>query len=277
MKSLIKSDVEENIWDFLFDRTSKKSLAIDAFKLGKTERKERKLQLFSELEESGKLKQKVEQWTSIVSEVQGVISDVLNKPQQIREITDSAMPLNEENEYVELVFEDGGTGRYSIGQLVDILYEDKVEEKVVEDLINGDKILLIDNNYKKNLLSLILEMLSSTDYNKEVEMTEKWWKRLHDHAKKSNHNPEDIQQLLEAHGSDITSSVTVRGWLRGNVYGPDNPQNIRILGEIYDDYFLKEFWQEISEAVRKVRGIRIKTGRKIAKYIRLLLTIPSPL
>lgn len=271
LTSLVKSDAEENIWKFLFDKTSKKSLPIDAFKPRKTDRKERKLQLFSELEESGKLKQKVEQWTSIVSEVQGVISDVLNKPQPIKEITDTAMPLTEENEYVEVVFEEGGTGRYSIGQLVDVLYEDKVEEKAAEDLTNGDKILLIDNNYRKNLLSLILEMLSSTDYDREVEMTEKWWMKLGEHAKKNNHNPEDIQQLLKAHGSDITSPITVRAWLKGYVYGPNNPENIRILGEIYNDYFLKEFWQEIGEAVSKVRGIRIKTGRKIAKHIRLLL------
>lgn len=234
-----------------------------------------KLQLFSELESRKELIKKIEQWSDIVAEVQEIVNEAISKVMLKTPVRISKTLLSttdkKAKEFVKIQFTDGRELRYPKSQSVDVVYGDEIRRKKASNLKQGDRILLIDNNYQKNLLALILEKLSNSEYRSQVKLAEKWWQRLKQHAEYNSHTPKDIFNLLKSRGSDIKTVSTIRNWLQGNVYGPYDPKNIRIIGEIYEDDFLTEYWKDIEEAVKKIRAIHRKTGRMIARKIKMLL------
>jgi len=229
-----------------------------------------KFKLHTDLEESGELLKKVTQWNELVFDVEKIVEEIYTSEFAIP--TEKPYPESELNNipYKTIKFDNGEEIKYPENHVVDVLLEKEVKQKPAKELSKGDKVLLVDANYKKSLNNLILQKLSSTQYDTNIRLTEQWWRRLREYSEKQKHSPADILNLLKLHGGTIQSELTVRGWLKGDVFGPMEGKNIELIGIIYNDEFLQKYWQDIYKSVNKVRSINRRAGHCIARTIRNL-------
>jgi hypothetical protein len=65
----------------------------------------------------------------------------------------------------------------------------------------------------------------------------------------------------------IKNWLTIQLWRDGYVIGPRDPNNIRLIGKIYNENFLVKHYKEIEYAVSRIRGIHQKLLRDFNELV----------
>jgi len=72
---------------------------------------------------------------------------------------------------------------------------------------------------------------------------------------------------LQARGCQRETPQTVRSWVTGQVRGPLDLEDIRRIGEVFEDEALIQEWKEIGKALRRIWGLHIALARKLNRVI----------
>lgn len=142
----------------------------------------------------------------------------------------------------------------------------KIHEDTPENLKPGYLVVIIDNDERKSLLELIIEI-----YNLEEKIDKdriKSWKwKLNRFVQMHDLKPEDLYKLYLDNGGK-RKQITVTNWLKGSVIGPKSPIDLLIIGKILKDDEITENYKLIEQEIRTVRAIHQDIGRKIQKIIK---------
>jgi len=140
------------------------------------------------------------------------------------------------------------------------------EEDTPDKLFPGFYIIILDNNERKSLLELIID-ISGMEESVDKDLIESWKNKLNDFKKEHNLNIIEFKKYLQEHGIK-KDKQTVRNWLNGIVLGPKYPKDILLIGKALNDIELIENYKIIEQEISIVRQIHRNMGKSLKKIIR---------
>jgi hypothetical protein len=132
----------------------------------------------------------------------------------------------------------------------------------VARLLAGDQLLIIDGQARKNLLGKLLEVASDMP---ELAEPVRWvseWRLALRRAYAAYGTYADLTLALHALGC-IRSSAAVRNWVFGLTIGPEDPQDVRRLGECIKDGSIVTNWHLINASMERIRGAHRRLGHRL--------------
>ena len=174
---------------------------------------------------------------------------------------------------VEILFQ--GSYRLIVDpkEQVNVVRQGKVEKTFVRALRTSEKILFIENQSRQGLYDLIIGRVHNhPSLELHLGMLRKWKEDFHlGYTKWKEDNPSwglwEFLQILKEKGSGITTALTVNNWVNGYVMRPQDPEDLRRIGEILDLKFLKENYTKVYNAASRIVGIHISLSRKLNDWL----------
>jgi len=148
--------------------------------------------------------------------------------------------------------------------------KNEVKYKKCEKLAKDDLLILINNGLRKSIAQEILDTVDKLPKMVDVVTYQRSWiETLHRGMKEHNHSIKDVFDLLKEHGSNIETQVAVYFWASGEVLGPNrkNKENIKFIGEIYQDPFLIQNFEKIYKSIERLRKIHIRLKRNLGQLM----------
>lgn len=148
-----------------------------------------------------------------------------------------------------------------------------VSEKGLMEFCEGDS--LIFTNHSDNTMDVVDSVLDKlinegvlNSYKDDYQKSKLWKNELNKYKCKNNLSSRELAEHMNKRGS-IVQEATIIGWLDedSHTVGPRNLQSLVQIGELTDNYELKNHSEVIFEACRKIRSIRIKILNEIGEAI----------
>lgn len=151
--------------------------------------------------------------------------------------------------------------------------EDDIYFKGINEIEIGDKLVFVKNdmNGRGDIIKDIIEKLRSyrefEDLYGQYFNKNMYWKNcLIKYMENNNLDEKDIANKFRVYGQTITA-LTISNWLNGNIIGPQNIENFKVIAEIVNDNKLKKEVDDIIVSCKQVRSIQIKVRKSIARMI----------
>ena len=151
-----------------------------------------------------------------------------------------------------------------------IYHIDEAKELKPSELSSGDYLIIIDNDEKKSLLNLVID---SSDLKSQINMSlvEYWKLEFLNYVESNNLKYTEIYDIYCNLGGDKTYQAVMK-WCKGETIGPQSPDDLLIIGNILDNYFIMDHYQSIFQQISLVRTSHRLVGRKLKKMIKSILT-----
>ena len=151
------------------------------------------------------------------------------------------------------------------------IYEEngEIQEGSPRNLKPGFHVVILDNDERKTLLDLIIEIF---DLEQTVDkyLIGLWKERLIKFIEEYDLSYADFYRLYKGSGGE-REYQTVLNWAKGNVIAPERPNDLFAIGKILQDVEIIEDYQLIDREVSKVRSIHRNIGKKLRKIIREMM------
>lgn len=142
-------------------------------------------------------------------------------------------------------------------------YRNEVSYKSAQFLKENDVLITVDKSLEKTLADAVIatvdrcpEMIEITAYRGL------WVDALRKGMQEQGDDIYGVAEKLNSKGADITWAA-VYFWVRGDIIGPADKNNIKRIGEIYDKPILIEKLEKIFAAVQRLRHIHGSLKRKL--------------
>lgn len=145
----------------------------------------------------------------------------------------------------------------------------KIHEGSPRNLKQGVHVVLLDNDEKKTLLDLIIEIFN-LEQRVDKYLISLWKERLMKFIEEYESSYADFYRLYKRRGGR-REYQTVLNWVKGNVIAPEDQTDLFIIGKILEDAEIIADYQLIDREVGKLRGIHRNIGRKLRKIIREMM------
>ena len=151
-----------------------------------------------------------------------------------------------------------------------IYHIDEARELKTSELNSGDYIIIIDNDEKKSLLNLVMDI---SDFESEINMNmvEYWKLEFLNYIELNNLKYKEIYDSYCKKGGKKTYQ-TVLKWCKGETIGPQSSQDLYILGSILGNELIINNYESIFQQISFVRTFHRLIGRKLKKMIKSVLT-----
>ena len=151
------------------------------------------------------------------------------------------------------------------------IYEEngEIQEGSPRNLKPGFHVVILDNDERKTLLDLIIEIF---DLEQTVDkyLIGLWKERLIKFIEEYDLSYADFYRLYK--GSEGKREYqTVLNWAKGNVIAPEKTNDLFIIGEILEDAEIIEDYQVMDREVSKLRNRHRNIGRKVRKIVKEML------
>ncbi|MPL77880.1 hypothetical protein SDC9_23740 [bioreactor metagenome] len=145
----------------------------------------------------------------------------------------------------------------------------KVKDITASHLAKNHILILVENSTKKTISSSIISKVRSDPKMTAVIFYQKYWiKCLSDGMFEYNDTPNTLLEKLWEKGAKSPETPTaIYLWLKEAVLGPQDPENIRRIGEIYNKELLIRDWKLVAESIKRLRGIHRGLARKLYHLI----------
>lgn len=147
--------------------------------------------------------------------------------------------------------------------------DDEAKEGYPVDFKIGSYMVLIGNDERRTFLDTIIEIFGLEDSINKRLLT-MWREKLRDFIDKQNLSYAQAHRLFKENGGTI-SYPEFLNWAKGNVIGPDDPNDLVILGKMMDEEELIENYALINQEIEDLRKIHKITGRRVRKIIKEVL------
>jgi len=147
--------------------------------------------------------------------------------------------------------------------------DDEVQEGYPTDFKIDNYMVLIGNDERRTFLDTIIEIFGLEDSVNKRLLT-MWREKLRDFIDKQGLSYAQGHRLFRENGGTI-SYPEFLNWAKGNVIGPDDPNDLVILGKMMDEEELIENYELINQEVEDLRNIHKITGRRVRKIIKEVL------
>ncbi len=150
--------------------------------------------------------------------------------------------------------------------------EDKAEpaELAVRHLKQGDKIILLSSDNKRNMLDLVGDLYN---LNREVDIEEikDWRNKLLEYIELNEITFKEFHYRYKVNIAHSKSYASVSNWITNRVIGPDSPTDIEAIGKTIGDEDSIENSDYIFEQLKKLRSKHIYVGKILNKLIKGIL------
>jgi len=151
------------------------------------------------------------------------------------------------------------------------IYEEngEIQEGSPRNLKSGFHIVILDNDERKTLLDLIIEVFD-LEQSVDKHLVGLWKERLMKFVEENDLSYASFHRLYEESGGK-REYQTVLNWAKGNVIAPGKTNDLFIIGKILEDAEIIEDYQVIDREVSKLRNRHRNIGRKLRKIIKEML------
>ena len=147
--------------------------------------------------------------------------------------------------------------------------KDNFEEGSPDEFKKGDYIVLLDNDAKKSLIDLSIEIFGFND-SVNRELISYWKEKLLFYIKKNKMPLKSFNEKYVEVGGDKSLQATSL-WAKGKVLAPLDPHDLYLIGKIIDDEIILDNYQLMADETNKIRNLHRVTGRKLNKIIKRIL------
>ncbi|PUA34704.1 hypothetical protein C8Z91_33020 [Paenibacillus elgii] len=157
-----------------------------------------------------------------------------------------------------VVFEDMSKCFFGLESVVKVLISDQryIMDIPVMNLSVGDKVLFIDEKINEDLyLAILKKFKNNANYLYNMLLVEKWQEKLEDACLSKEINHLKLFSKLKEKGWKKVSPETVRNWLEKRYLGPDDPLDIKLVGEVLNIKFFMENYVEIFQSMERIRTL----------------------
>ena len=147
---------------------------------------------------------------------------------------------------------------------------DDAKELKPSELNSGDYIIIIDNDERKSLLNLVIE-LSNFNYIINTDLVEYWKLEFLNYVESNNLKYSEVYNVYCNNGGDKTYQ-TVMQWCKGEILGPQSANDLYIVGKIINDGFIMDNYLSMFQQISLMRTSHRLTGRKLKKMIKSILS-----
>ena len=145
-----------------------------------------------------------------------------------------------------------------------------LEELTPKNLEPGSLIVILDDDERKTLLQLILEVYNFEEF-MDQKLVEHWQSKLAEYIEYHDTQLEEFYQRYKEYGGK-RKKETVKGWTKGSVLGPQNESDLRIIAKIIEDEYLFEEYKIMYLEIEKLRRIHRTVGKMIKKIATIMIT-----
>ena len=147
---------------------------------------------------------------------------------------------------------------------------DDAKELKPSELKSGDYIIIIDNDEKKSLLNLVIE-LSNSNYIINMDLIEYWKLEFLNYVESNKLKYSEVYNIYLNNGGDKTYQ-TVMQWCKGEILGPQSANDLYIIGKIINNDFIMDNYLSMFQQMVLMRTSHRLIGRKLKKMIKTILT-----
>ena len=160
------------------------------------------------------------------------------------------------------------------GELVECIKENRSSEIVEcapEELQLGDKLVLIEESARGSLFERVVELAQSQPELQYIAAYRRQWveamKTLAIKYECSFRGYSRLHRDLQANGSSILTTISVRNWILGYVMGPTDVSSIRAVGVLSGRKPIVDDVHGFDKAFKTIRKIHQALGRKLTQTI----------
>ena len=147
---------------------------------------------------------------------------------------------------------------------------DNATELKPSEFSSGDYIIIIDNDEKKSLLSLIIEF-SNFKSLINMSLVEYWKLEFLNYVDSNNLRYNEVYDLYCDNGGDKTYQAIMR-WCKGEVIGPKEAIDLYIIGKMIKNEFIVDNYRSMFQQIQLLRKSHAIIGKKLKKMIKSILT-----
>lgn len=165
-------------------------------------------------------------------------------------------------------FEHGWTAFYASDEKLNVVVQSSggltTEERYVRAVQPGDLVVLIHGERRQSFYDLLVSRIHGhPKYALHVALVKRWQS---DVAHASN-SPEELLYAIQALGSSIQSTRTIRSWEAGDVLCPEDPEDLRRVGQVLKSTFISTQYRCIYAAAKRLRTLHQTLGRWLNSWI----------
>ncbi|MFH0958578.1 MAG: DrmE family protein [Pseudomonadota bacterium] len=135
----------------------------------------------------------------------------------------------------------------------------------------GDTIVLVEENARGSLFDRVVQIAENQPELQYLAAYRRQWKEaigvLDSKYRCFDLGYETLHENLRAQGSTISTSLSVRNWVRGYVIAPDDISSIIAVGRLAGFDSIEKDAQKFDKAFRAIRAIHQTLGRKLTRTI----------
>ncbi|MBN1072076.1 hypothetical protein DVV81_12995 [Clostridium botulinum] len=218
---------------------------------------------------------KEEEFAEFEEEIQKVIQEnriklFINEDKSNRSTSNSTM-----NVHKIISFEDDNYSFLSDNYQANIVDQNNndIKHKGISELSVGDEMIFTKSKLEgeEDIVKTVIKQLLkdkefSNLYGEYFKLNNLWKVCLKNYMKKYNLIEKDIANEFKIFGRQITH-LAIINWLNGNIIGPQNVDDIRIIADIVKYSELNENLEDVIIACKQERRIQIQIRKAIAKII----------
>ena len=148
----------------------------------------------------------------------------------------------------------------------------RLEERYVRALRCGDRVLFLHDQRRQSLYDLIISRVHRHPAIEiHLALIQRWQNDFtlayHQRWRNKVRSLEDLLKQLQNRGSRLTSPLTLRQWLRGQILCPQDPKDLHRLAEVLDMEFVRQYYQRISRAARRLAGLHRGLANRLNRWL----------
>ncbi len=145
---------------------------------------------------------------------------------------------------------------------------EKTDDRRADGLRPEDVVIFVDGDQRRQLYEAILERIEHHPAMGATYILVHYWQQaVREGFFRSRMTYEEFLQKLRLRGSRMQTTQGIRCWVTGEVLGPNDGEDIRRVGEIFNDGALIQEWKNIDRSLRRIRGLHISLARKLNRII----------
>lgn len=135
--------------------------------------------------------------------------------------------------------------------------------KTIATLSPGDRLLVPRGEGREALFSRLVKASRTSEDMSALEVFLSRWRKGCHSLYLQQETWEDCERVMRQQGSQVGAQA-IRSWENGTVIGPDDPLDIRRVGQLIQDAFLRAEWKRVGAVMAEVRGFHVRLGHLIS-------------
>lgn len=141
----------------------------------------------------------------------------------------------------------------------------ELQKVAAKSLVKGDVIYLVNHTARGDLLGAVIRKLSEAPSYTPLEALVHFWHSRARLAADSGMTYREIHRRM--HGTSISSEQTIGTWVRGQVNGPHDPEDVRRFARAVHDQVLLAQAERVGWALKTLQIVHRKAGRWLSTQI----------